>query len=439
MGIHDRTPTVKYRPLHSAQVLIRDKLGPRNVLRCGRRFGKTELLESVFSKRAIVGRKVGWFTPDYKLARPTYSRLHKILQPVIDHASKTEAIIQLRGGGLIEFWTLDNEDAGRSRDYDDVVIDEASLKKTGLEDIIDQAIAPTLLDRRGTLTMAGTPKGLDPENFFYKACTDDSIKYDPEVRPRGWREFYAPTKDNPTLNADGVAALEFEYPKLVHLQEYLAEFVDWSGEAFFSIDSFKDDTDIFPPYPAKVEYVFATIDSATKTGKEHDGTGVIYWGYQKTPKPRLFILDWDLIQIEGSMLITWLPQVFVNLERFAKTCGARNGSLGTFIEDKASGMILLQQAIRKFGINKARGIDSKLTSLGKEERAINVSGNVFSRKVVLCENPEAKIINYKGSNANHFRKQVIGYRVGNKEQVDDDLLDCFTYGVAIALGDIEGF
>jgi hypothetical protein len=33
---------------------------------------------------------------------------------------------------------------------------------------------------------------------------------------------------------------------------------------------------------------------------------------------------------------------------------------------------------------------------------------------------------------------VIGYRVGNKEQVEDDLLDTFTYGVAICCGDSLG-
>ena len=78
---------------------------------------------------------------------------------MIKHASRTENIIELIGGGLIEFWTLDNPDAGRSSAYDDIVIDEASLKKEGLREIIEQAIRPTLLDRGGTLTLAGTPKG----------------------------------------------------------------------------------------------------------------------------------------------------------------------------------------------------------------------------------------------------------------------------------------
>jgi hypothetical protein len=39
------------------------------------------------------------------------------------------------------------------------------------------------------------------------------------------------------------------------------------------------------------------------------------------------------------------------------------------------------------------------------------------------------VVSYKGDTANHLRRQVIGYRVGNKEQIEDDLLDTFTYGV----------
>lgn len=434
MSLND-IPVVKFRSLHTNQKIIQQQLGPRNVLRCGRRFGKTELLESVFARRAISGRKVGWFTPDYKIARPTYTRLHKLLVPVTDHASKTEQIINLHTRGCIEFWTLDNEDAGRSRDYDDVVIDEASLKKKGLRDIIDQAIAPTLLDRRGTLTMAGTPKGIDPDNFFYMACSDPDLK-ESETNPRGWREFHAPTRDNPTLNAEGVANLEFEYPALVYQQEYLAEFVDWSGSAFFAITSLMDEEGTFADYPARSDVVFAVVDSATKTGREHDGTAVTYFCLQRNPRKRLFILDWDIVQVEGSLLINWLPLIFSNCERLAEECGAREGSAGVFIEDKASGMILIKQAERA-GLN-VHAIDSKLTSLGKDERAINVSGYVFQKMVTLTDAANDKIVNYKGQSANHFRKQVIGYRVGQKDE-DDDLLDTFTYGIALGHGNQDMF
>jgi hypothetical protein len=57
-----------------------------------------------------------------------------------------------------------------------------------------------------------------------------------------------------------------------------------------------------------------------------------------------------------------------------RLCRARKGSVGAFIEDKNSGTILLQQAWRRQLL--AHAIDSKLTAMGKDERAISVSGYV---------------------------------------------------------------
>jgi hypothetical protein len=48
--------------------------------------------------------------------------------------------------------------------------------------------------------------------------------------------------------------------------------------------------------------VFAVIDSATKTGSDHDGTAVVYAALTNPPDQRLVILDWDIVQIEGSLL-----------------------------------------------------------------------------------------------------------------------------------------
>ena len=52
---------------------------------------------------------------------------------------------------------------------------------------------------------------------------------------------------------------------------------------------------------------------------------------------------------------------------------------GAFIEDKNSGTILLQQALRRQMLTHP--IDSKLTAMGKDERAISVSGCVHRELV----------------------------------------------------------
>ncbi len=202
-------------------------------------------------------------------------------------------------------------------------------------------------------------------------------------------------------------------------------------------------------WPVRCEAVFAVIDSAVKTGRKNDGTGCVYFALVRNnvvpvssdgyigPRYRLVILDWDLSQIEGALLETWLPTVSQNLNAYAAQCRAARGNIGAFIEDKASGMILIQQAARR-GI-PSHAIDSKLTSLGKDERAISVSSYVYRGLVKMSKQAFEKVTNYKGTTRNHLRGQVVGFRVGDKDATrEDDLLDAFTYGCAIAFGNAEG-
>jgi hypothetical protein len=133
---------------------------------------------------------------------------------------------------------------------------------------------------------------------------------------------------------------------LVYAQEYLAEFVDWSGVAFFARDNLLVQGQPVP-FPKHCNGVFAVIDTASKTGTDNDATAVTYFAVDPYGPYPLVILDWDIVQIEGSLLETWLPSVFQRLEDLARACRARAGSMGAMIEDKSSGMILLQQALRR--------------------------------------------------------------------------------------------
>ncbi|HDR9285160.1 TPA: hypothetical protein QDB46_000214 [Burkholderia multivorans] len=423
------TQPVKLQELHAKQAEIGRAFNEsrRVVIRCGRRFGKTTLLERCASKWAYNGLKVGWFGPTYKLNLPTYKRILRTVQPVVFSKSKIDQVIELNSGGCIEFWTLQDEDAGRSRFYDRVIIDEGSLVPKGLRSIWEQAIAPTLLDRKGHAIMAGTPKGIDPENFFYEACTDKSL---------GWREFHAPTASNPMLDPEAVAKLKDEYPALVYQQEYLADFVDWNGAAFFSENSLLVDGEPVD-YPTRCDQVFAVVDTALKDGLEHDGTAVTYFARNIITGTPLTILDWDVLQIEGALLESWLPTVAQRCEELAAQVGARQGSLGGWIEDKASGIVLLQQARRRS--LPFHPIEEKLVDLGKEGRALSVSGYVHRGEVKISRYAHDKVTNYKGQTRNHLISQVCGFRLGTKTPHHQDLLDTFCYGVAIALGDSDGY
>jgi hypothetical protein len=188
-----------------------------------------------------------------------------------------------------------------------------------------------------------------------------------------------------------------------------------------------------------IECVFAIIDTASKTGTDHEGTAVTFFACDRiTRRYPLMILDWDIVQIEGGLLEEWLPTVFTRLEELARQCRARFGSIGAMIEDKNSGTILLQQARRR-GM-QAIAIDSGLTSLGKDERAMNASGYVFRGEVKYTDYAFNKVIDYKRKSKNHLVDQIESFRMGDKDSKrEDDLLDTFCYGISLSLGDYQGF
>lgn len=447
--------------------------GKRKLVRCGRRWGKTDLGKTLAVDEAAKGGPVGWFAPDYKISSEAYDEMLDLIEsatPSLKRSgSKVEGRIKTKTRGRIDVWTLENERAGRSRKYRRVIIDEAAFTKRGavtvagsMLGIWDKSIEPTLLDLDGDCTVLSNTNGNDPENFLYAISPAGGDPpeggYDPTHPHRpgknyGFVEYHAPSWTNPHVPArkqgetreDWLVRRAVTFEKLrrekhplVFAQEYGAEFVDWSGVAFFALDKLlKNDRPV--PWPTNCDAVFAIIDSATKTGKDNDGTAVVYYAVDKFGNiAPLVILDWDLIQIEGDLLITWLPGVLTRLEELARLCGARSGSLGAFIEDKDSGQILLQAATRK-GLSVA-AIPSELTAIGKDERALKASDHVYPGKVKFSEHAYNKTTQFKGTTRNHLVAQVTGFRVGDKEASKraDDLLDGFTYGVCVALGDADG-
>ena len=193
------------------------------------------------------------------------------------------------------------------------------------------------------------------------------------------------------------------------------------------------------PYPDKCDGVYAVIDTAVKGGKENDGTAVIYFAINNYIGHPLIILDWDIIQVDGALLESWMPVVLQHCEHLAGITKSRNGSLGAWIEDAAAGSILLQQGKNRDWDTKK--IESDLTMMGKDERAISVSGYFHQEKVKLSQYAFDKVVNFKGATRNHLLTQVTSFRIGDKDahKRADDLLDCFTYGIAIGLGNKYGF
>lgn len=432
---------------HPGQLEIYRNATRYNVVRCGRRWGKTKQMVMMAAQSAIgrkgrytggpAGLKVGLFTPEHKQLNEPYDELLGILHPLKQKANKNEGTIRLKTGGLIDFWSLnDNELAGRGREYDLVMIDEGAFTKTPqMVSIWEKSIRPTMLTRPGSRAWVfSTPNGNDPENFFWRLCHEEKW---------GFKEHYAPTSSNPFVPPEELENERKNNDPRVFRQEFLAEFVDWSGDALFDEQNLLVDG-LPVEYPKFCDYVYAVIDTAVKDGQAHDGTAVSYWAAGTRVNPTtwhghpLVCLDWDYVQIEGAMLEKWIPAVYARLEELALQCGARAGSIGVYIEDAQSGSILLQQL--KHRKLPARPLPQVLTSAGKDARAINASGPVYQGRVKYSDHAFRKGLSFKGAYRNHLTAQINGFRIGDKDASKraDDLLDTFTYSVAITLGNNKG-
>lgn len=212
-----------------------------------------------------------------------------------------------------------------------------------------------------------------------------------------------------------------------------------AGSYFFSQEQLLEEQPdkTFRPVarPTNCDIVFAVVDSASKVGKERDGTGVKYFAYTRHPVPSCVVLDWDIVQIQANLLSTWLPGVINQCEAFAAECGARSGSAGVYVEDKDSGVALIQEATSKQ--LPVQAIASEFTALGKHGRAVSVGGYVNNKWVRFCEQAFTKTTVYKGRTRNHALHQVTTYRVGvGTPNDEDELFDCFCYGLFLVFGDL---
>ena len=420
--------------LHAGQVKIWNERGKFNAVRCGRRFGKTKMLVTSGGNAAVKGRKAGIFTPEHKQWSEPYGELLAALAPIKAAANKTDGLIRTTTGGLIDFWSLnDNELAGRGREYDLLLVDEGAFTKNGqMMAIWDKSIRPTTLTKpKATAWVFSTPNGIDPDNFFWKICNDEELKTE-------FKEHYAPSIANPLVTPEELERHRRNNHPLVFQQEYLAQFVDFSGESFFSPERLLVEGKPVE-FPAGCDSVFAIIDTAVKQGQDHDGTAVSYWATSEWGTHKLICLDWDIVSIDGALLEAWIPSVFSRAVELAGQCKARYGATGVYIEDAQSGAILLQQcALRGLA---AEALPAKLTSAGKDARAINASGPVWRGEVKISRPAHKKTASFKGAVRNHFWSQVTGFRVGDKDAArrSDDLFDTFCYAVAIACGNSDGY
>lgn len=409
--------------------------GRFNVVRCGRRWGKTRMGVTLAGDTGTKGRNAGWFTPESAQWKEPYDDLREALMPITRQADANRGKIRLatRGpinmGGKLDFWhTDDNPLAGRGREYHRVIGDEiAFAKKKQMADIWRKAIRPTLLTTRGDAWLFSTPYGDDPDDFFWQACNDPSLGFTPH---------HAPTANSPYCPPDELELIRASEHPLVFRQEYLAEFVSWRDAAFFKLDWFLGDDGLPVGRPKVCTQVFAIMDCAVKSGSTNDGTGVLYCALSEVGHTRkLYWLDYELESINAANLENMAPRVLARCEELAAECGARLGFAGVWVEDAAGGSVLLQKAAANGWPMFA--IPSELMAKGKDERAMMTGGAAYRRECKMTQEFFDKVIEWRGRTQNHAIHQLTSFRMADKDAYKraDDLLDCETYSMALTLVD----
>lgn len=191
----------------------------------------------------LAGYPVGWFAPTKKYYAEVWRDFEKLLAPITRSISKTDGRIDLVTGGSIEFWSLEDPDAGRSRKYRRIVVDEAA-KARHLRQAWTEAIRATLTDFKGDADFYSTPKG---RNFFWELFARGRDEKQTE-----WASWQMPTSTNPFIDPAEIEAARTELPQRVFEQEYLAVFQEESAGVFRGVAAAIDRgrTAADPPKPS---------------------------------------------------------------------------------------------------------------------------------------------------------------------------------------------
>ena len=421
-------PRIVLPKLHTGQIDAYNARSKLHAVRCGRRWGKTVMAVAIAADRALNGRRVAIMTPEHKQFTEPYDALDELLDPVMRSSNQSTGRMRLTTGGHIDFWQLnDNLKAGRGREYHDVLIDEAAFtKNVQMMEIFERAIKPTTLTTDGSVWAFSTPNGVDPDNFFYRICTEPKL---------GWTDFHAPTATNPYVTPELIAKEMASMHPLVAQQEYLAEFVNWSSATFFQLAYFLINGQPVA-YPKHCGTVFAIMDCAVKSGSANDATAVLYCAYDPfAVGHKLTWLDYELHMIDAASLEFLAPAVLARCDDLARQCGARDGATGILAEDAAGGSVLIQQAAARGWAVHA--LDMSLTMKGKDERAMIAGGPAYRGDCKISEFAFNKLVEWRGRTLNHLTQQVTTFRIGDKDAAKraDDLLDCAAYSIIVACAD----
>lgn len=282
--------------LHTAQSEILQHRKRFNVIRCGRRFGKSTLafalaLETMLS---IPNASVLYTAPSNEDLKGRYQEAKQLFMKL--GAECKEGEIKL-GNSVLNLKGIWRADALRGNKYHVCILDEWAHCDNA-EDAWNYVIRPTLNDYKGKSYFLSTPKG---KNHFYTLDRHSESFED-------WKSFHFTSYDNPLIDNSEIDSQKDLLPSLVFAQEYLAEYVDRDASKIK-----RDWINISNKKECIAYYV--GVDLAIGINDNNDYTAICVIGI--TAEKEIVIQEvrrgrWSFVDIGNQIINTyekWMPRI----------------------------------------------------------------------------------------------------------------------------------
>jgi hypothetical protein len=403
---------VRLKKRHPKQEEIIQTARRFNVLKCGRRFGKTALAEELVIDPALDGFPVAYYAPTYKDLSDFWHELLGIVNEVIESKNEQLKQIRLLTGGVIDMWSLDEPDSGRGRKYKRVVIDECEKAKK-LEVAWQGTIRATLTDYKGDAWFLSTPKFGDT---FFKQI--HHYRDDPD-KVNEWQGWTYTTYDNPFMDPYEIDAARKTLADPYFRCEYLAEDVILSG----------------------MLWAFA-FDNKKHVGKvEIDRKKIVYLSFDFNRNPICcYVSQWyggiirgiELIKLPDSDIYKLCDRIIASYGGcyFLVTGDATGQSSSALVQDNLNYYTVIRQ---KLGLISAQMKIPKVNPPLEENRVL--VNSVLSQYPCMFDPVGCRPLIYDFNNVKVLPEGKIDKSNRTDEAKQADALDTFRYWVNIFMFD----
>jgi len=264
-------PTTRNIPilLHRGQLDIITGLGSSNLVKCGRRFGKSHTAMETMRYRsltfphilppslrpvnviicptAVMATQIFW--------KPLLRKAASEWSDVVEEVSKSDKRIIFKGANSIDLLVrgLGDDSCGnnlRGLSFYTAWVDEG--QDVGLNVLMDEVIGPATEQEGSKVIVSFTPKGIGSE--LHKRWVESERAPD---APGASKLFSYTSWDNPLISREKLEGFKLSYPPRVYNQEIMGEWESFDGKVFSEFDA---DKHVVKAAPSDALYYYVGVD-----------------------------------------------------------------------------------------------------------------------------------------------------------------------------------